>query len=352
MRLIGRACAALVCLAGVLLAGAGEAKDYLGVKCETPPPLHCATRPCELADFTAVLANQGNAIEPKTGRRYFLDYPCDLAPGDKVTFILSLHGAGSIGNWQRHYFPAMDYKEQDRLVIATPTAATMSSIFPGAPPTRIWVGDADDQYLHNIVDEVIGAFGKENIRAFWLAGHSQGGMTANRIVCTPFFAGKVDGWLSLSGGRIGPAEISPDFFPPMPPGAKRPAFPRPAQPTCDFNFIFETGQHEIIALPATSPWADRYHCAAREREADVADDQPGYVWDPRPRPGGPSKAWGGLPRPGTAQVWVYPKCDGGRLVADVVRLDKGHTEGLEPNVTETLIKMMVTAPGGALQRQP
>ena len=31
---------------------------------------------------------------------------------------------------------------------------------------------------------------------------------------------------------------------------------------------------------------------------------------------------------------------------DVMRLDKGHTEGLEPNVTETLIKMIVAAPGG------
>jgi hypothetical protein len=32
----------------------------------------------------------------------------------------------------------------------------------------------------------------------------------------------------------------------------------------------------------------------------------------------------------------------------VVRLDKGHTEGLEPKITEELIKMMVSAPGGKL----
>jgi len=38
------------------------------------------------------------------------------------------------------------------------------------------------------------------------------------------------------------------------------------------------------------------------------------------------------------------------LVADVVRLDKGHTEGLEPKVTEELIKMIVAAPGGKLQK--
>jgi hypothetical protein len=33
-------------------------------------------------------------------------------------------------------------------------------------------------------------------------------------------------------------------------------------------------------------------------------------------------------------------------VADVERMDKGHTEGLEPKVTEELVKMMVSAPGG------
>ena len=31
------------------------------------------------------------------------------------------------------------------------------------------------------------------------------------------------------------------------------------------------------------------------------------------------------------------------MVADVVRLDKGHTEGLEPRVTEEIVKMMLAA---------
>ena len=43
------------------------------------------------------LAEPGNALDPKTGRRFFLDYPCDLKPGEKVVFILNIHGAGSIG---------------------------------------------------------------------------------------------------------------------------------------------------------------------------------------------------------------------------------------------------------------
>ncbi len=46
---------------------------------------------------------------------------------------------------------------------------------------------------------------------------------------------------------------------------------------------------------------------------------------------------------------VYPKCRDQRVVADVVRLDKGHTEGLEPVITERLVAMMAAAPGGKLR---
>ena len=59
-----------------------------------------------------------------------------------------------------------------------------------------------------------------------------------------------------------------------------------------------------------------------------------------------TKGWGLLPRPGTAEVYVYPNARDGRVIADVVRLDKGHTEGLEPKVTEALIALMVSASGG------
>jgi predicted esterase len=76
-------------------------------------------------------------------------------------------------------------------VIATPNS-----------PTKVWSA-VDDEYLRNIVDFVAGQIGKENIKSFWLVGHSQGGMTSNRIVRTDYFKDKVDGWLSLSGGRLG-----------------------------------------------------------------------------------------------------------------------------------------------------
>jgi len=49
-------------------------------------------------------------------------------------------------------------------------------------------------------------------------------------------------------------------------------------------------------------------------------------------------------------VYVFPDARDGPLIADVVRLDKGHTEGLEPRITEALVKMMVAAPGGKAQR--
>jgi hypothetical protein len=45
-------------------------------------------------------------------------------------------------------------------------------------------------------------------------------------------------------------------------------------------------------------------------------------------------------------MWIYPDAKDGRVIADVVRLDKGHTEGLEPKVTEALIKLVLSAPGG------
>ena len=69
----------------------------------------------------------------------------------------------------------------------------------------------------------------------------------------------------------------------------------------------------------------------------------GPSWGSRSGPG-----WGREARPGTAQVYVYPDARDGMVIADVIRLDKGHTEGLEPKITEELIKMMVAAPCGKL----
>lgn len=343
MRIIAMAAGCLT--AGILALGAcatGEPVRVAAAGCEAPPAAACTEAGCP----PGALAIRGNAVDPKTGREFFLDYPCDLRPGEKVTFILNIHGGGSIGNWQRHYFPARDYKEKHRLVVATPTAATDS-------PVRMWQ-PVDDAHLQNIADLVFEQFGRENIRAFWLAGHSQGGMTSNRIICTPYFRDRVDGWLSLSGGRLGPAQIPADFFGPSGPpaalAAGDPNTPRPgaaAMVDCDFSYIFTSGELEITGLPEASPWADKYGCRARVRRPDIVDTAKGYVTGSAT---GRGASWGREARPGTAQVFVYPGCRDGKLVADVLRLDKGHTEGLEPRVTEELIALMIAAPGGKAAR--
>jgi pimeloyl-ACP methyl ester carboxylesterase len=294
------------------------------------------------------------ATDEATGRKYYLEVPSDLAEGEKVVFILNLHGGGSHGVWQRQYFPAIDYRDRYRLVVATPSAATRK-------PFTMWVAEADDEHLRNVVEQVVARFGPRNIESFWLAGHSQGGMTSNRLLAAEYFAQRVDGWLSLSGGRIGRTEVAEDFFPPGPDG-KRPeglerftrsrSGRRPGAATLpegDFSFIFTAGEHEIVSLPETSPWAEKYGAGARVRLPDVVDDEPGQVYDVQRAPHG-NRAWGIEPRPGTAQVYVYPDARDGRVIADVLRLDKGHTEGLEPRVTETLVRMMVEAPGGKLAR--
>jgi hypothetical protein len=332
---------------------------FAGAPCVRPPVLHCPDADCP----GAMVANGGPVVEPKSGRTYFLDYPCDLKPGEDVTLILSLHGGGSYGNWQRHYFPVLDQVDKHRIVVATPYTQT-----------RMWA-PSDDQYLQDITQSLIDQIGAANIRSFWLAGHSYGGMTSNRIVCSDFFRDKVDGWLSLSGGRIGPAEVPAGFgpTPATPPAAApgqnatsapaRPAFPpidgangpeaaRPGAavtPKCDISYIFTTGEHEIVSLPEASPWAEKYKCGPRQRRGEIVDVKAGYVYSSS-NPNSTSKSWGLKPRPGTAEVLVYPNCRGRKLVADVVRKDKGHTEGLEPNVTEELLKLMRSAPGGKLQR--
>jgi hypothetical protein len=358
--------------AALLATQASVAEDLLRLgagSCPTPTILHCPDNECP----GAVMINEGTEVEMKTRRTYFLDYPCDLKKGEKVTFVLSLHGGGSYGNWQRHYFPLMDYKDRYRLVIATPNS-----------PTRVWT-EADDEYLHNIVDALIAQVGRENVKAFWLVGHSQGGMTSNRLVRTDYFSRKVDGWLSLSGGRlggnpdrsagfnavrIGAASAAPDRVAPAAASASSAVTPpAPATPAgltagamaaaaaalaslpgAEFSHIYATGQREIVdsGVPEASDWAKKFGCGPRGKPQDVVDVKPGYVFDST-RLNQLNGAWGLLPAAGRAQISMYPSCREGRVVADVVRLEKGHTEGLEPKITEELIKLMLTAPGGKIQ---
>lgn len=329
---------------------AQQANTLLGVNCAAPPQWHCPDTEC----LGSVVTQQGGTVELKTRRTFFLDCPADYKPGDKVTLLLSLHGGGSYANWQRNYFPAMDVKNKYKLVIMTPSS-----------PTRVWT-EVDDEYLHNIVDMVVGAVGKANVERFVLAGHSQGGMTSNRIICTDYFKDKVDVRISLSGGRIGPVTPSNRGFgagavpvyksgdpdaataaqaaPRMPPAATS----GPPGGACDYSFIFSVGEYESIPQP-TSPLADKFACGARVQLPDVKDPKQGYVWDStRQDPG--TDGWGHFPRSGRAQVYQFPNCKDGRVVADVVKMMKGHTEGYEPNVTDKIIELAVSAKGGKIAK--
>ena len=252
----------------------------------------------------------------------------------------------------------LDYKDKYRLVVATPNS-----------PTRAW-SEADDEYLQNIVTSIVEKIGAANIKAFWLVGHSQGGLTSNRIVRTDFFKSRVDGWLSLSGGRLGGNPVAANFGAIGGAARRRCGRPRWRRAGCG-------GRGRVPRLPPPLRHCascrrrllvhlrDRrardgregharglgvgakYGCGPRRKAEEIADTKAGYVYDST-RQNPPNPPWGLLPRPGNAQVFVYPNCTGGRVVADVVRLEKGHTEGLEPNVTEALVKLMVSAPGGRI----
>jgi hypothetical protein len=261
---------------------AQEAHTLLGVNCDAPPAYHCPDSEC----LGSVVTQPGNTVEPKTRRTFFLDCPAGYKQGDKVNLVLSLHGGGSYANWQRNYFPVMDVKDKYKLVIITPGS-----------PTRAWEA-ADDAYLQNMVDLVVGTVGKENVERFILAGHSQGGMTSNRIICTDYFKDKVDVRISLSGGRVGkttsagrgfgaggvPVYRSGEPAPAAPArgpgggapgaaaggaaggaaGAARPAAAPSGPPggACAYSFIFTTGEYETIP-DETSPLADKFACGTR-----------------------------------------------------------------------------------------
>jgi hypothetical protein len=106
----------------------------------------------------------------------------------------------------------------------------------------------------------------------------------------------------------------------------------------------------LEGLPKKSAWAEKYQCNAEPKQSEVVDTTPCYVVRQRP-PGPPAaRVWGLLPRPGKAEVFTYKGCKDAAWVADIMRMDKGHTEGLEPKVTEEMVKLLVSARGGKIQK--
>jgi len=258
-----------------------------GTTCVSPPPLHCPEANCS----NELIMHPGNATVPKSTRAFFLDYPCDLQPGEAVTFVLSLHGAGMVGNWHRHYFPLVDVKDKYRLVVAAPSAVNAQ-----------WSEESDDAYLRRIVSFVYEQIGSENIKAFWLAGHSNGGFTARRLLMTPFFRGKLTGLVSLSGGRLGsqrayasrgtsryllPTPAPNSGVPiPTPSAARAPGVglgDATTLPDYKLSHIYTSGEYELTerGLPDHSVWAEQLGCGPQTRRPDVIDTKAGYVWDSR-----------------------------------------------------------------------
>jgi len=288
-----------------------------GLPCDAPE-LHCRDAGCGVE----VITHAGNAVEPKTGRSYFLDYPCGLEAGAEVHFILNIHGTGAPANWQRHYFPAHDFKDRYRLIVATPQAQGDSKL------TRMpqqWGDDVDLDYIRGVVEHVYETFADLEIDRMWLVGHSQGGSYAHRLVCSDGFRDRVDGLAALAGGY---------------PGVRDSALPE-----CEFSFILETGSEDTIGnrFPDRAPWADRLECGAKEDRGTIEDPVAGYVYDTRTE-GRPSiPGWGGEPAPGEATFHQYRDCRDGRVVAEFVRQEKGHTEGHEANVTERILQLMLTS---------
>ena len=131
-----------------------------------------------------------SAVDEKSARKFYLDDPDDLRPSEEPTFLLNLHGGGSVGHWQRLYFPAFDYRERYRLGRGHPVRCDEGAL---AALGRECRSRPPAEHRSTRVREV-------RQREHWLVGHSQGGMTSNRLLGQDFFKDRVDGWLSLSGG--------------------------------------------------------------------------------------------------------------------------------------------------------
>jgi len=271
------------------------------------------------ADVDCVLTNIKSGpirVEPFPDQPAIIDYPTDLREGERVTLILNLHGGGSYANWQRHYFPAKDHVDEMRLIVIHPQARNIDGL------NRWPMDGSDDRYIRALIAFVDDRFEAVDIDAFWVVGHSNGGMYGNQISCFGDLRPRMTGHLNLSGFSRGAFGF----------GAR-----------CDINFIFSRGEHETNMIPPQpNPTAESYDCGAAVPSDDIVDAQGGQIYDTSPGRT-MTDSWGGPAGPGSATFEQHPGCDNGRVVAGYVRLGKGHTEGHEPNVTRHMLELMLSA---------
>ena len=146
------ATAVMLTVVGHVAVAEAQTGTLAGVPCVSPPPLHCdaectsraARQPGQrdrAEDRTLVLPRL--PVRPEAGRAGGLHSEPARRRIDRQLAAALLPGDGLQG--------------EVPLVIATPTAATHRSIAAGAPAVRMWTADADDAYLHELVDYVFDA---------------------------------------------------------------------------------------------------------------------------------------------------------------------------------------------------
>ena len=196
-----------------------------------------------------------SVIDEATGRKFYLDAPDDTGR-PPLTFLLNLHGGGSFGAWQRLYFPAHDYADTYR-----PGGRHAYGRHHGAVPAlgRRGRRRASAERGQPGLRPVRPGRHRVLLAGRPLAGRDDLRPAAEQRRSSP---DRVDGWLSLSGGRIGGVPRAEGSGPPAHPGGPQPSARRaelqrlragPRPPDADLSFIFATGEHEIMELPASRP---------------------------------------------------------------------------------------------------
>ena len=258
------------------MAAAEEPFRFEGTTCTPAAYLHCPDTECS----AATVINQGNVVEMKTRRTYFLDYPCDLKAGEKVTFILApprrrfvrelaapllpaarLQGRAPAGDRHaeladarvvrgRRPVPAehrrlrhrADRRREHQVFLAGRTLAGRHDLEP-ADSHRL----LQDQG-RRLAEPVGRPPGRQSrpqrdLRAHATRDHRSG-------------AGRAG---AAAPGSTGPGSSS---F-----AAAMAALREP--PDADLSFIYTTGEREVDekGVPETSDWATKYACGAR-REGD------------------------------------------------------------------------------------
>jgi poly(3-hydroxybutyrate) depolymerase len=206
-----------------------------------------------------------------TGRKVFIDYPCDLEKGSPVTFVLNLHGTQGVEDG-KHYI-----REYNKLGVNAQTYGFVVAT-PNAIGSQWGNGDngQDAPHLAEVVDWVYSNFSGYDIKQMWVTGHSWGAAYSLSFVCKPEYADKIRGLLFMSGGA--------------------------SLPTCAdrLSIIATVGETDIVpGQPDQSTIAAGHGCDARS-ERTMGQDK----------------------------VSEWANCDAGWVHQDYLMLGKGH--GFDP----------------------